>query len=387
MTTLRRSAALDPGKTRIKPSMSDMPQKSDVSEVADFSKKMTLQEKLDFIDGEIRKIHVFCTNSGYSATQIEQFAKPFFERESSNISSTIWVSGKAWKRRVVALVTMIVATVFLFRYDPAYQLASAISKQGAIQILPLWDWTQVYHAQCWFENPLYTPSGLQLSDCEVCEAVDKVKKLQDVDGIQLFEEYIHTDIPVIITDGANDWMKSKNISIAKLAEMYQGQLSQFDICGSSSNFKNLDHRQLFKLFVSKKIDRFYANWINCHQAAAKAFRALYQRPYFLPPSVSLLPVSWVSISSNYSSKLFKKVDMNYELTLYIQVKGQSKIRLQLEDTCYDVCTSFDEVLQEGEILLTTNYLWKLFYMPGVKDENIAFVLAANGTKPFYYSFF
>ncbi|KAK6999461.1 Dat protein, partial [Biomphalaria glabrata] len=113
--------------------MSLTQQKPDVSEAADFSKKMTLQEKLDFIDGEIRKIHVFCTKSGYSATQIEQFAKPFFEKENNSICSTIWVSGKAWKRRVVALITMVVATVFLFRYDPAYQLASALSKQGAIQ--------------------------------------------------------------------------------------------------------------------------------------------------------------------------------------------------------------------------------------------------------------
>ncbi|KAK0059910.1 hypothetical protein Bpfe_010769 [Biomphalaria pfeifferi] len=357
--------------------MSLTQQKPDVSEAADFSKKMTLQEKLDFIDGEIRKIHVFCTKSGYSATQIEQFAKPFFEKENNSIGSTIWVSGKAWKRRVVALITMVVATVFLFRYDPAYQLASALSKQGAIQILPLWDWTQIYHSRCWFENPLYTPSGLQLSDCEVCEAFDAITKIKDVTGEHLFEEYIHTDLPVIIKDGAKDWLETKNISIRTLAEMYQGNLGQYESCHWSSNLKNLDHRQLLKMFMNKKIDKFYAQWQNCHHSAAKTFRALYQRPYFLPPSVALLSTSWISVSSNYSSKLFKQVDMSYELVLYIQVKGQSLVRLQLEDACYDICTSFEEILQEGEILITTNYLWKLLYKPGVRDENIAVVLAGR----------
>lgn len=106
----------------------------DCSKHSDLGKKMTLQEKLDFIDGEIRKIHMFCTKSGYSASQIEHFAEPFLNRSSSHISSVIWVSGKAWKRRAVALTTVIVATLFLFRYDPAYKLASAISKQGAIQV-------------------------------------------------------------------------------------------------------------------------------------------------------------------------------------------------------------------------------------------------------------
>lgn len=98
------------------------------------SLKMTLQEKLDFIDGEIRKIHMFCTKAGYSASQIESFAKPFFERNGHTFSTAIWVSGKAWKRRAVALVTVVVATVFLFKFDPAFRLVCAISKQGAAQV-------------------------------------------------------------------------------------------------------------------------------------------------------------------------------------------------------------------------------------------------------------
>ncbi|CAL1528422.1 unnamed protein product [Lymnaea stagnalis] len=349
----------------------------DPSEVADFSKKMTLQEKLDFIDGEIRKIHIFCTKSGYSASQIEHLAKPFFDKDTNSISSTIWVSGKAWKRRAVALTTMIVATLFLFRYDPAYRLASALSKQGAIQILPLWDWTQLYHSPCWVNNPLYVVTGLQLSDCEICEAVDRVSKVSQVNGRQLMDEFIKRDVPVIVTDGLKDWPLAKNMTILKLAETYRGNtaLNQHDSCGFSSSVKNGDHMKVLSLARVNKLDKFYAHWKNCNFEAAKAFRKLYQRPYFLPSSVSLLPTSWVSISANYSSRLYKPVDMTWDLLLFMQVKGKSRVKLQPWEPCTEVCSSFEEFLHEGEILVTTSFMWKLDYKPSKQAENIAVVVA------------
>ena len=108
-------------------------QNGDDTEVLNF-KKMTVQEKLDFIDDELKKIYVFCAKSGYSASQVENFARPFFQRDVHHLGSSIWASGKAWKRRAVALTTVLVATVLLFRFDPAYRLACALSKQGAIQV-------------------------------------------------------------------------------------------------------------------------------------------------------------------------------------------------------------------------------------------------------------
>ncbi|XP_012946333.1 uncharacterized protein LOC106013950, partial [Aplysia californica] len=110
---------------------------------------MTLQEKLDLIDEEIRKLHLFCTKSGYSSRQIERFAHPFFARDVHDMAPSIWPSGKAWKRRIVSLSTVVIAAALLFRFDPAYQLVCAVSKKGAIEVLPVWDWTQIYDSRCW----------------------------------------------------------------------------------------------------------------------------------------------------------------------------------------------------------------------------------------------
>lgn len=132
MTSPRRGNAAGLRHRRSGPFYSS--QEGEADKISNSDTKMTLQEKLDYIDDEIRKIHIFCTKSGYTASQLEHFAKPFFQKEGQHFTASIWVSGKAWKRRTVALAAMLVAMVLLFRFDPAYQVACALSKQGAIQV-------------------------------------------------------------------------------------------------------------------------------------------------------------------------------------------------------------------------------------------------------------
>ncbi|XP_059174683.1 uncharacterized protein LOC131954881 [Physella acuta] len=350
----------------------------DCSKHSELGKKMTLQEKLDFIDGEIRKIHMFCTKSGYSASQIEHFAEPFLNRSSSHISSVIWVSGKAWKRRAVALTTVIVATLFLFRYDPAYKLASAISKQGAIQVLPLWDWT----SDCLVINPLHVSNDdLDPSKCEVCESIDRVARIKNATADRVMDDYVRRDIPVIVTDGTKDWATSKkNLSIGQIAEAYNNNpvLNKYDSCGYLSNLRKLDHLDTLAMISAGKLDKFFAHWINCNYYAAKAFRSLYQRPYFVPQdTVYIDAYNWLSVSANYSGKIYKNINISDSMMLYIQVKGQSRVKVESWKPCDDLCSKFEELLREGEILVVSGGIWRLYYLPLMAPESISFVLTGS----------
>lgn len=47
--------------------------------------KMTLKEKLDLIDHEIRLLHKFCKDTGYSSEKIHDFAKPFLRGEPKKL--------------------------------------------------------------------------------------------------------------------------------------------------------------------------------------------------------------------------------------------------------------------------------------------------------------
>ena len=46
---------------------------------------------------------------------------------------------------------------------------------------------------------------------------------------------------------------------------------------------------------------------NCDIHAVKALRKFYQRPYFLSSSVSPAHFNWVLMSSDYNTKIYKKV--------------------------------------------------------------------------------
>ena len=74
---------------------------------------------------------------------------------------------------------------------------------------------------------------------------------------------------------------------------------------------------------------WWANWHwphycrqNCDINAVKALRKFYQRPYFLSSSVSPAHFNWVLMSSDYNTKIYKKVSnaithisTNFQLTL------------------------------------------------------------------------
>ncbi|GFO33694.1 Dat protein [Plakobranchus ocellatus] len=346
-------------------------------------KKMTVQEKLDFIDDEIRKICAFCTKSGCSASQIETFAKPFFQRDVHHFSTSIWASGKAWKRRGVALTAVLVATVLLFRFDPAYRLACALSKQGAIQILPVWDWTEIYTSRCWLENPLYQVApGLQMSDCEICEGIDSIDRLTDLDPGELIKWYISRDTPVIVEDGNRDWRDVANYSsLADFAKIFVNNpaLRGYRSCHFSTNLrqKNLDHVDLLEMLIQGQMDKFYGQWENCNAQTYKAFRRMFKKPYFLPPTIGVASPSWVFISANYSGKIFKPVEISGDLVLFMQITGASRVRLEPWEPCTGVCKGFDETLREGSILVATDFLWKIDYIPTNNAENIAIAVGGS----------
>ncbi|RUS90255.1 hypothetical protein EGW08_001944 [Elysia chlorotica] len=371
-------------KTSMKEHLGRENQNVDVTEVdlVNF-KKMTVQEKLDFIDDEIKKIYVFCAKSGYSSCQVENFARPFFQRNVHHLGNSIWVSGKAWKRRAVALTTVLVATFLLFRFDPAYRLACALSKQSAIQILPVWDWTQLYSSRCWLQNPLYQGSpGLQLSDCEICEGVDFVARANDLDPDQLVTWYISRDAPLIVEDGTRAWASRDNFStLASFAKMFVTDpvLSRYRSCQFATNLrqKDMDHVDLLEKLAQGRMDRFYAQWENCNAWAYKAFRRVFQRPYFLPSTIGLASSSWVFLSANYSGKMFKPVQVQHDLVIFMQVRGSSRVRLEPWQPCTSVCSTFHETLSEGNVLVATDFLWKIDYIPSNNAENIAIAIGGS----------
>ncbi|KAF2351523.1 hypothetical protein FHG87_017719, partial [Trinorchestia longiramus] len=73
------------------------------------------------------------------------------------------------------------------------------------QVLPYWDWSRLYYADCLVSNPFYTRPGLTLSDCGVCENDDTLPIMADVSADVATDEFLRDDRPFVVTDAMTDW--------------------------------------------------------------------------------------------------------------------------------------------------------------------------------------
>ena len=106
-----------------------------VNEVA--SMTMSLKDKLAFIDHEIRTLHKFCIDKGYTPQQIEEKASPVLKPVTA---LTDKLKRARSKRRGLTLTLLkcavIVAVASAIVYcDPAYRFVCAYSRLGVLQVL------------------------------------------------------------------------------------------------------------------------------------------------------------------------------------------------------------------------------------------------------------
>lgn len=328
-----------------------------------------MEDKMLFIDREIRKLHAFCMQSGYSDVQVESFGDCF--KESSSLAQL-----QSWKRKGLCFILLTLALFLLHRVDPACRLASATARSGVIKLLPLWDWTELYKSPCLIANPLYTTANtLRAEDCQICESVQKIMRVRSVNPADVVEQYLKLDVPVIIEDGLRDWDEQFFLTIRDLAQIFEDDkvLMSHGGCGFSSNLrmKFRSHRDLLHRILRENITSFYAHWENCRLPAAKAFRSFYRRPYFLQTSVETSHTNWIFISSDYTGVILKEVLIDHPVVLLLQVEGQMKVQLLPKTPCEHICEALNGIIHAGEVLVATDFLWKTSYLPVVDEENVA----------------
>ena len=97
------------------------------SQATDEEKKLSLKEKLNLVDNEIRQLYEFCTKSGYTQPQIEQCAQPLLAVQSRE-KRVKWL----WRLLSFALVVAFIALLFVC--DPTYRQICIYGKFIAMKV-------------------------------------------------------------------------------------------------------------------------------------------------------------------------------------------------------------------------------------------------------------
>ena len=90
-------------------------------------KNLSLKEKLNLVDNEIRQLYEFCTKAGYTQPQIEQCAQPLLALQSRE-------KHIKWFWRLFSLALVVAFVAFLFAYDPTYRRICIYGKSVAMKV-------------------------------------------------------------------------------------------------------------------------------------------------------------------------------------------------------------------------------------------------------------
>ncbi|XP_020370161.1 uncharacterized protein LOC109914956 [Rhincodon typus] len=296
---------------------------------------------------------------------------------------------RARGRLALAAGVLLLLGCILLCSRPGSRFLSYCGRALLIQLLPYWDWTLYSNTDCLIRNPYYFESGLeslQLSDCiTVCQRYPKVEFLRKVDPKVVLQNYLRQNLPVIITDGAEEWVAQREFTLPFLTQLYSGHpvLQSTEVCSYWDSLHSVEDTPMafFEKVRQQRLNQWAIQWKNCNKAAAKVIRAFYHRPYFLPPVVELAESNWLLMASQEENgaveDTFVKVkDHDGDLLMWIaQLQGIFEVQLLPKDVCASKCTHYTLKLSPGEIVAIPLQMWEVQYRP---FSSIAIGLAATG---------
>ncbi|ODN04667.1 hypothetical protein Ocin01_02026 [Orchesella cincta] len=195
----------------------------------------------------------------------------------------------------------------------------------------------------------------------LCETLEGIERVGNISQAAVIEQYIKRERPFIVTDAMDDWhvMKTDQFWFDNITEIYIHH-NNYRVCNIQTNLR-VSYGDLGKVMRKE----------NCQKESAKVTRQFYKRPYFISNSLDFTGSNWVMMSSDFRGRVYKKIESSDSLSMLYQIRGFNHIRLSPRETCRGYCPELIETLAEGEILVTTNLLWILEYIPGEDGDNLA----------------
>eukprot|EP00062_Callorhinchus_milii_P024069 gi/632983585/ref/XP_007908720.1/ PREDICTED: uncharacterized protein LOC103189948 [Callorhinchus milii] len=296
---------------------------------------------------------------------------------------------RGWSRGAWALTAALTALCSLLLGLSHCPLLRFCGRALLIQVLPYWDWTLYHNMDCLIGNPYYSQAGaksMQPVDCvRACQAYQVVERLQNADAVDVLQNYLRQNRPLVIVDGMTGWAARSDFSVESLTQLYSEHLvlQSSTVCSYWASENSPEHSPAsFLQHVHRQtLTQWTLQWKNCNKAAAKVIRTFYQRPYFLPPMVELAESNWLLMASRAEGSgmeggFVKVDDHDGDLLLWIaQVQGVFEVQLLPRDACADTCAHHALQLSPGETVSVPLQMWEVQYRP---ITSTAIGLAATG---------
>ncbi|XP_026464904.1 uncharacterized protein LOC113367519 [Ctenocephalides felis] len=260
---------------------------------------------------------------------------------------------------------------------------SAVGRVALVKILPYWDWRPLAGAKCLLghrstdQGSNYgdnLDNGLMETDCDVCELLVDIDRINDTTSEHLRENYFSRGAPVIVTDvdhPSNSLIESISLNDHLLdtypCDVYTNlQLAPFGTV-----------RELVNKFTQSTLNSTFLYMENCEKPAVKASRLLAEKPYFYSRHLPSPYLSWVLVSENYDGT-WKNIHVDGLATFY-QLRGSFEVKMRPKTPCDEICFELETTIRAGETMVWISMLWhfELRAIYGEKSEAFLSVTSGN----------
>ncbi|XP_065369974.1 uncharacterized protein LOC135962137 [Calliphora vicina] len=314
----------------------------------------------------------------FSADEIYNICKPL-RRYTPNH----WQNVKKWSIICLSLTFLYIISMWT---DGLSWFLSALGRLFLIQLLPYWNWPELYNAKCLIDRPMDVKENrvavsklgryeTEKENCLLCDTIDYIPSLTNTSFTFLESTYLERSYPVIVTD-SHDVMSLSDIYHLIFSKSFEFLKS--NPCDVSTNLM-LNKRFDIEIALHKawnfhhSSDKWFLQLRNCQFKAVKSSRNFIKRPYFYPVHLEPYYSSWLIISRNYSYKYQQEIFLQ-GLIVVQQLWGSMDLSLNAKEPCL-TCPVINVHLKEGESFIFSTDLWVFGYkFVNDQSESIATIM-------------
>lgn len=345
------------------------------------AKDLPMNEKLQILDKEIRRLHKACEDAGYSPDKIREVASPVLKTARK---------GEMKRALRIGIYVAIFAIVCYagYKFEPTNYAGRVIWKKTMVYwVLPYYDWTWVYNSECLLENPYYEPILDEMTE-DNCTCTD-LKSLTPVSNMDTDEmtELIYDMIPSIIEDATINWKAIvDDVDLDTFIKIFATNEKTMVVNGKSQTgyyrstkpvAKNVTNATAFAKYIYQegiegRKPNFSVQWSNNGHSSYKIMHDFYVKPYFLPSMCEALrDHSYVTLARQQNrTKLYglQLKPRGNDLGIWMaQVVGDNEIVLSPVPLCAKICSKIRFVLKRGQILNIPLGLYDIQHRPNTTE--------------------
>ncbi|KAF5283382.1 hypothetical protein FQA39_LY04758 [Lamprigera yunnana] len=234
---------------------------------------------------------------------------------------------------------------------------------------------------CFIEMPFDSSKIFREPEsCNICLDTFEISKVKNISKDD-FEEYVNFGKPLVVTDGAKNWLATEVFSFDFFKKLYENtdddSKTECQFFPYKTEFNSL--REALNMSTERsRLESgtlpWYIGWSNCNYEAGKILRKYYDRPYFLPNESENIALNWIFMGGPGFGAHMHVDNVRYP-SWQAQLRGRKLWKFAPPPECLYRCKELAVTVAPGEIIVVDTNRW--YHQTHVLPGDISITIGAE----------